>query len=94
MMSYQPQECKLPQKSLLRNTKLYSILCRDVQGKRIQKEGDINTCIGFPSGSSGKEPACQCRRRERCGLSPGLGRFPGGGHGNPLQHSGLENPHE
>ena len=24
---------------------------------------------------------------------PGLGRFPGGGHGNPLQYSCLENPH-
>ena len=24
---------------------------------------------------------------------PGLGRFPGGGHGNPLQDSYLENPH-
>ena len=23
---------------------------------------------------------------------PGLGRFPGGGHGNPLQYSCLENP--
>ena len=23
----------------------------------------------------------------------GLGRFPGGGHGTPLQHSCLENPH-
>ena len=23
---------------------------------------------------------------------PGLGRFPGGGHGNPLQYSWLENP--
>ena len=27
------------------------------------------------------------------GLTPGLGRFPGGGHGNPLQYSCLENPH-
>ena len=27
------------------------------------------------------------------GLIPGLGRFPGGGHGNPLQYSYLENPH-
>ena len=27
------------------------------------------------------------------GLTPGLGRAPGGGHGNPLQHSCLENPH-
>ena len=26
------------------------------------------------------------------GLIPGLGRFPGGGHGNPLQNSCLENP--
>ena len=25
-------------------------------------------------------------------LSPGSGRFPGGGHGNPLQCSCLENP--
>ena len=26
------------------------------------------------------------------GLIPGLGRFPGGGHGSPLQYSFLENP--
>ena len=26
------------------------------------------------------------------GLSPGSGRSPGGGHGNPLQYSCLENP--
>ena len=26
------------------------------------------------------------------GSIPGLGRFPGGGHGNPLQSSCLENP--
>ena len=26
------------------------------------------------------------------GLIPGSGRFPGGGHGNPLQYSCLENP--
>ena len=27
------------------------------------------------------------------GSIPGLGRSPGGGHGNPLQCSYLENPH-
>ena len=27
------------------------------------------------------------------GLIPGLGRSPGGGHGNALQYSCLENPH-
>ena len=26
------------------------------------------------------------------GSIPGLGRFPGGGHGNPLKYSCLENP--
>ena len=28
------------------------------------------------------------------GSIPGLRRSPGGGHGNPLQYSCLENPHE
>ena len=27
------------------------------------------------------------------GSIPGSGSFPGGGHGNPLQYSCLENPH-
>ena len=30
--------------------------------------------------------------RETLGSIPGLGRSPGGGHGNPLQYSCLENP--
>ena len=42
---------------------------------------------GFPSGASGREPACQCRR---CSI-PGLGRSRGRGHNNPLQYSCLEN---
>ena len=44
---------------------------------------------GFPRGSSGKEPSCQCRRP---GLIPGLGRSPGEGNGNPFQYSYLGNP--
>ena len=43
-------------------------------------------------GASGKEPACQCRRRRDAGSIPELGRSPGGGHGYPLQYSCLENP--
>ena len=31
--------------------------------------------------------------RQASGSNPELGRSPGGGHGNPLQSSGLENPH-
>ena len=47
---------------------------------------------GFPGGTSGKEPACQCRRRKKCKCDPWSGRSCGGGHGNRLQHSCLENP--
>ena len=40
-------------------------------------------------GSDGKESACNAGD---LGLIPGLGRSPGGGHGNPIQYSCLENP--
>jgi len=48
--------------------------------------------MGFPEGTSGKEPACQYRRLRDGGLIPGLGRSLEGGHGDPLQYSCLENP--
>ena len=31
---------------------------------------------GFPNSTSGKEPACHCRRRKRCGFGPWVGRIP------------------
>ena len=46
--------------------------------------------MGFPGGSEGKESACNAGD---VGSILGLGRSPGGGHGNPLQYSCLENPH-
>ena len=39
-----------------------------------------------------KNPAVNVRDRRDTGSIPGLGRSPGGGHGNPLQYSCLENP--
>ena len=47
--------------------------------------------MGFPGGSVGKEST---RNAGDLGLIPGLGRSPGGGHGNSLQYSCLENPME
>ena len=44
---------------------------------------------GFPGGSVGKESDLNIWDQ---GLVPGLGRSPGGGHGNPHQYSCLENP--
>ena len=44
---------------------------------------------GFPGGSDGNESACNVGDLVSI---PGLGRSPGGGHGNPLQYSCLETP--
>ena len=43
----------------------------------------------FACGTDGKASACNVGDQ---GSIPGLGRSPGEGNGNPLQHSGLENP--
>ena len=39
-----------------------------------------------------KNPPASAGDERAVGSIPGLGRFPGGGHGNPLQYSCLENP--
>ena len=44
---------------------------------------------GFPGGSDGKESNCNAGDP---GSISGLGRSPGGAHGNPLQYFCLENP--
>ena len=46
--------------------------------------------MDFPDGSDSKESTCN---PGDLGSIPGSGRSPGGGHGNPLQCSCLENPH-
>ena len=45
-------------------------------------------CVGLPRWLRGKESA----NAGDTGSIPGLGRSPGGGKGNPLQYSCLENP--
>ena len=45
---------------------------------------------GFPGGSDGKESSYNAGDLN---LTPGLGRSPGGGNGNPFQYSCLEHPH-
>ena len=45
--------------------------------------------VGLPRWLSGEESACNAGDT---GSIPGSGRFPGGGRGNPLQYSCLENP--
>ena len=62
-----------------------------VYGERGQ-EGHLALSVtlrGLPQWLSGKEATCNAGDP---GLILGSGRSPGGGHGNPLQYSCLENP--
>ena len=49
----------------------------------------IPVFLGFPGGSEGKESTYNAGD---LGSTPGLEISPGGGNGNPLQYSFLENP--
>ena len=51
-------------------------------------DGHYQKIEGCPSGSAGKESACNTGD---LGLIPGLGRSPGEGNSYLLQYSGLEN---
>ena len=48
--------------------------------------------MGFPGASVVKNLPVNAGDTGDAGLIPGLGRCLGGGHGNPLQYSCLENP--
>ena len=47
--------------------------------------------LGFLGGATDKLPANAGEPGDAVSI-PGLGRSPGGGHGNPVQYSCLENP--
>ena len=55
----------------------------------LQDYGSLQSFVGFPGDSYGKESACNEGHQDS---SPGSGRSPGEGNGNPLQYSCLENP--
>ena len=66
----------------LLNIDIYKLILAQIECK-------LQALWGFPCGSAGKESACNAGD---LGMIPGLGRSPGGRHGNPLQYSCLENP--
>ena len=73
-----------PWRWLLACRGLYSLLGLPLKKKKKKK------VRGFPGGLFGKESACNVGD---LGSIPELGRSPGGGYGNPLQYSCLENLH-
>ena len=49
-------------------------------------------CLGFPGGTAGKNAHTNSGEAGDSSSIPGFGRYPGGGNGNPHQHSCLGNP--
>ena len=64
-------------------------IVQEVAKSRTQLSDFTYSLKGFLRGSNGKESACDAGDP---GSVPGLGRSPGGGNGNPLQYSCLDNP--
>ena len=58
-------------------------------GRELPLEIPTPVFLGFAGDSAAKESTCNAGALS---LIPGLGRAPGGGHGNPFQYSCLENP--
>ena len=57
------------------------------------KNPELNLLLqGFPGGSVVKNVPANAGDTGDMGLITGLGRSPGGGNGNPLQHSYWDNP--
>ena len=54
----------------------------------------MKSLIGLPQRHSGKESIRSAGDTGNVGSIPGLRRSPGGGHGNPLPYSCLENPRD
>ena len=56
---------------------LESIILSEVSQKEKDKYHMISLiCMGFPGGTSGKEPACQCRKCKRPGFDSWVGKIP------------------
>ena len=81
-----PMDCNPPGSSL----ELENQIKKHCGNQGTKSYSLLNPLILFPHSSVGKESACNAGDPA---LIPGLGRSSGGGHGNPLHYSCLENLH-
>ena len=58
----------------------------------LQRQKALRELSGLCRRHRGEESACNAEAARDIVSIPGLGKFPGGGHGNPFQHCCLENP--
>ena len=96
-IQYSLFEGKFGQKMVLKALHIFCILFHLNSTYRIKEfytkaiiMGIHKALMVFSGGSDSKESTCNAGDLDSI---PGLGRSPGGGHGNPLQYSCLKNPH-
>ena len=72
--------------------KVLGLLFRDSEFPLVHQTKLIGQCVLHQVVLEVKNPPADARDIRGTGSLPGSGRSPGGGHGNPLQYSSLENP--
>ena len=89
-----PMDCSLPGSSV------HGIFqARVLEWGAIMPSCSVTCCLrfysilwGFPGGTSGKEPTCQCKRHKIHRFDPWVGKIPWRRLWQPIQYSCLENP--
>ena len=71
---------------------IYGVAQSRTRLKRLSSSSSNDIGWGFPAGTGVKNPSASAGDTGDAGSIPGSGRSPGGGNGNPLQYSCLENP--
>ena len=69
-----------------------TIIVSIVRNLMLRNKTEVSMLLNFPGGSAVKNLPAKAGDKRDAGSIPGSGRFSGGGHGNPLQYSCLENP--
>ena len=66
-------------------------MSKEIENEEAKQGETVRKIENFPSSASGREPTCQSGKHKKTGSIPESGGSPGGGQGNPLQYSCLEN---
>ena len=66
-------------------------MSKEIENEEAKQGETVRKIENFPSSASGREPTCQSSKHKKTGSIPESGGSPGGGQGNPLQYSCLEN---
>ena len=69
-----------------------TIIVSIVRNLILRNKTEVSMLLSFPGGSAVKNLPASAGDKRDAGSTLGSGRFSGGGHGNPLQYSCLENP--